>query len=121
MTNFLLGVSFDCSHAGRLAGFWSQLLDRTVDEGAGDEFASIGMGEAGSGQAVWMFHKVPEAKTAKNRSHVDLMSDDLDKSVAVAVDLGATRLGDFDESGFQWVTLADPEGNEFDIVAAPAA
>jgi hypothetical protein len=31
------------------------------------------------------------------------------------VDLGAKRLGDFDEGGFEWATLADPEGNLFDI------
>ena len=31
--------------------------------------------------------------------------------------LGATRIADFDQDGERWTTLADPEGNEFDIVA----
>ena len=26
-------------------------------------------------------------------------------------------MGDYDESGAQWATFTDPEGNEFDIVA----
>jgi hypothetical protein len=115
----LLGISYDCSDAARVASFWSDILDRPVDGGASTDFASIGIGEAGSGAAVWMFHKVPEGKTAKNRVHVDLVSDSLDKAVAHALECGARRVGDFDEGGFQWTTLADPEGNEFDIVAAP--
>jgi glyoxalase superfamily protein len=115
----LLGISYDCTDAARVAGFWSEILGRPVDGGATGEFASMGLGEAGSGAAVWMFHKVPESKAAKNRVHVDLVSDDLEKAVSHAVDCGARRLGDFDEGGFQWTTLADPEGNEFDIVAAP--
>jgi hypothetical protein len=33
--------------------------------------------------------------------------------------LGATHVRDVDEGGYQWATLTDPEGNEFDVVAAP--
>ncbi|HET6793324.1 MAG TPA: VOC family protein [Acidimicrobiales bacterium] len=115
----LLAISLDAGDAGRLAGFWARLLDRPVDDGASADFASIGLAAAGSGAPVWMFHKVPESKVAKNRSHVDLVADDLDKAVAHALDLGARQLGTFDEGGYQWTSLADPEGNEFDIVAAP--
>ena len=32
-----------------------------------------------------------------------------------AIWLGASRHGDFDEYGTGWTTLADPEGNFFDI------
>lgn len=119
MNSSLLGISYDCSDATRVAGFWSEILDRPVDAGATPDFASIGLGEALSGSTVWMFHRVPESKVAKNRVHVDLVSDSLDKAVAHALECGATRVGDFDEGGFQWTTLNDPEGNEFDIVAAP--
>ena len=31
--------------------------------------------------------------------------------------LGATHLADHDEEGTVWATLADPEGNEFDVAA----
>lgn len=119
MASALLGISYDCTDAARVADFWAQVLDRPLDDGASKEFASIGITTAGSGSAVWMFHRVPERKIAKNRVHVDLVSDSLDKAISHAVDCGATRVGDFDENGFQWSTLADPEGNEFDIVAAP--
>ncbi len=121
MSVSLIAVSIDCSDAGALAEFWARLLEREVDAGASREFASIGMDGVGSGSAAWMFHSVPEAgssKRIKNRVHVDLGSDNLDKAVEQAIDLGAKRLGDFEEGGFKWTTLTDPEGNEFDIVAA---
>jgi hypothetical protein len=123
MSTSFFAVTFDCADAARVAGFWSLVLDRPLDGGGSAEFASIGMEPAESGPtggAVWMFHQVPESKAAKNRVHVDLLSDNRDKAVAHALDHGAQRLGDFDEGGYQWTTLADPEGNEFDIVAAPA-
>ena len=47
--------------------------------------------------------------------HLDLVSPDQPAEVDRAVALGATRIGDFDEYGTRWTTLADPEGNVFDI------
>ncbi len=64
-----------------------------------------------------MFNKVAEGKQAKNRVHVDLISATWDAEVDRLVALGATRIGDFDQDGSRWTTLADPEGNEFDVVA----
>ncbi|WP_324196673.1 VOC family protein [Nocardia cyriacigeorgica] len=32
-----------------------------------------------------------------------------------AVSLGARHIADYDEYGIKWATLADPEGNLFDI------
>jgi hypothetical protein len=119
MSSTLLGISYDCTNAARVAEFWSHVLDRPMDEGASPEFASIGLSEGLGNSTIWMFHQVPEAKTAKNRVHVDLVSESAEKAVARALEYGASRLGDFDEGGFQWTTMADPEGNEFDIVAAP--
>lgn len=120
-TTSLLGVSYDCADAVAVGEFWSRLLDRPLDEGASGDFASIGLGAGAPTGAIWMFHRVPEDKSAKNRVHVDLISESLEKSVAQALEYGARRLGDFDEGGFQWTTLADPEGNEFDIVASPGS
>lgn len=118
MTATLLGISYDCSNAAKAADFWSRLIKRPVDDGSSEEFASIGMATVGA-ETIWMFHKVPEAKTAKNRLHVDLASATIERTVALALELGARHVGDFDEGGFQWTTLTDPEGNEFDIVAVP--
>jgi predicted enzyme related to lactoylglutathione lyase len=110
-------VSLDCADAGKQADFWSQVLNRPVDDGASPDFAAIGL-QDGAG-VVWMFHRVPEAKQAKNRVHVDFLAGDLREEVQRVLTLGATHLRDVEEGGYQWSTLADPEGNEFDIVAAP--
>jgi hypothetical protein len=50
--------------------------------------------------------------------HVDLVAADLAAAVERALELGAARLADHADAGYRWSTLADPEGNEFDIVAA---
>jgi predicted enzyme related to lactoylglutathione lyase len=109
-------ITFDCSDADGLARFWSQLMDAPVDDGASEFFATVGR-NAGR-VPVLMFIKVPEAKTVKNRVHLDLRASDLADQVARAVALGATHLGDHDEYGMTWATLRDPEGNEFDIGAS---
>ena len=62
-----------------------------------------------------LFQTVPEGKTAKNRVHLDVQvgDDRRDGEVARLLDLGATKLHDGQQGPSTWVTLADPEGNEF--------
>ncbi len=55
------------------------------------------------------FVGVPEPKTAKNRVHIDVTTDDLDALVAH----GATVLRPKGDDGLRWTVLADPQGNEF--------
>lgn len=64
-----------------------------------------------------LFAAVPEARTGKNRLHIDLRPDDRDAEVERLVGLGARRIdvGQGDES---WVVLADPEGNEFCVLSS---
>ena len=62
-----------------------------------------------------LFQEVPEAKTVKNRVHIDLRLGD-DDPAAVRERLvarGATVLHSGREGPKTWVTMADPEGNEF--------
>jgi hypothetical protein len=107
-------IVVDSADAAALAGFWSRLLDRPVLEGANQFFAVIPAAEDGNFPAL-MFLAVPEPRQGKNRLHLDLVSADRTAAVARAVQLGARKVGDFDEYGTQWTTLADPEGNVFDI------
>jgi predicted enzyme related to lactoylglutathione lyase len=117
MPSTLYAVSLDASDAKELAAFWSGVLDRPVDDGASAEFAAIGLADAGGHPTQWMFHQVAERKTAKNRFHPDLVTSDLEGEVKRLVDLGATQQAEIEESGYHWVTLADPQGNEFDVIA----
>ena len=45
---------------------------------------------------------------------------DLAAEVKRLTGLGATKVASYDEGGYQWTTLQDPEGNEFDVVRAPS-
>jgi hypothetical protein len=117
MSVSLEAVTFDCVDALAQAGFWSEMLGHPVDDGASEDFAAIGLGGEHRVRPAWMFIKVPEGKTAKNRCHPDLLAADREAEVGRAVAAGARKLGDFDEGGARWTTLVDPEGNEFDIVA----
>ena len=61
------------------------------------------------------FLKVPEGKTAKNRMHLDVHTppDQLHARADELVGLGAVVVGEFDEPEGHWISLLDPEGNEF--------
>lgn len=62
------------------------------------------------------FLPVPESKTVKNRLHVDLAPDDQEAEVERILALGATRIDVGQGADATWVTLADPEGNEFCVL-----
>jgi predicted enzyme related to lactoylglutathione lyase len=110
-------VLLDTVDPDALVPFWSELLgagvSATVD---GGNFVVL---EApGEGVPALAFQKVPEAKAGKNRMHLDLVVDDLEAATQRITDLGGVWLdGETREiGGYRWRCMADPEGNEFDIV-----
>jgi len=111
MSISIYGTSFDAADAAVIAAFWAEALGRTVNPGATSESASLAASE-GSGESPIMFHRVPEPKAVKNRLHLDLVTADFDAELARLLGLGASTLATFE----RWTTLADPEGNEFDLI-----
>ena len=105
------GTSFDAADAAVAAAFWAEVLGRSVNPGATKDSASLAVRDE-AGDTLIMFHGVPEAKVVKNRLHLDLISDNFDTDLARLRSLGATELAEFPD----WSTLADPEGNEFDLI-----
>jgi hypothetical protein len=128
MTIRIASVTFDCADALAVGQFWSAALGRPLDPNASSDFAAIGF--AGRRDKVgwapverdndptWLFSKVPQPKTAKNRMHLDVMATDPEAEVAHLVQLGATRVVDMDEYGYKWTVMTDPEGNEFCVAKA---
>jgi len=126
-------VVFDAADPGALAEFWAAALAErgyAVPGPPGDFadwpafLAANGVPEhrwndasaiEAEGHPRIFFQKVPEPKTAKNRMHLDLHTADgqRDAEVERLIGLGATFLHDGRQGPYAWVTLADPEGNEF--------
>ena len=105
----------DCNDARRVGEFWAALLEKPLESDADDATELwIDFGPAGRDL---LFVTVPEAKTIKNRLHLDLRPSDQEAEVARALALGARHV-DIGQGEQTWVVLADPEGNEFCILRA---
>jgi predicted enzyme related to lactoylglutathione lyase len=114
MSSTVFAVSFDARDARAAASFWAAALGRTVADGADSDNAAVIADPAVPGSRIG-FHRVPEDKTVKNRMHFDLITADFDAEITRLTGLGATRLNEVNAAR-HWVTLADPEGNEFDLI-----
>jgi predicted enzyme related to lactoylglutathione lyase len=115
MSSTVFAVSFDAHDAQAVASFWAAVLGRTVADRANGDNAALNADPAVPGSRI-SFHRVPEGKTVKNRMHFDLITTDFDAEVDRLIGLGATKLNEIN-AGSHWATLADPEGNEFDVIA----
>jgi catechol 2,3-dioxygenase-like lactoylglutathione lyase family enzyme len=133
-------VTYDCADPAAEGAFWAEVLgyqeqsppeeyadwptflhDHGVPEDDWHSAYAI-VDPDGKGPRLY-FQKVPEAKSAKNRIHLDVnvgagvpaeeRRRRVDSEVERVVRLGASRVRTFDQSGEYWVVMQDPEGNEF--------
>ncbi|MEV0542876.1 VOC family protein [Nocardia salmonicida] len=112
------GITIDTADPAELAEFWCAALGYAVLTDSGD-YVMITPPGVGFGQGRYLaFQKVPEAKGAKNRVHIDFQTTARAAEVARLTVLGATVLGEHSLPGFGWTVLRDPHGNEFCVVAA---
>ena len=122
----LADIVIDCAHPAALARFWAAALDRYRVAAYNDEelvrLRSMGIDDpeddpsvlvepiGGDGPRLWC-QRVPEAKRVKNRVHLDLHIDDLEREVGRLVVLGVQAVEPWaDGNG---IVMVDPEGNEF--------
>jgi glyoxalase superfamily protein len=137
----------DCADPDLMARFWAAALGyelAPVPDGFAtwqDFYRHLGLPEEDvvdgadrisdpdrRGPSIW-FHPVTEAKTVKNRLHLDLHASGertdpietrrarVDAEAARLAGLGATITGPLSEEGLDHyaVGMLDPEGNEFDV------
>jgi predicted enzyme related to lactoylglutathione lyase len=116
-----LVLVIDCGDLDRAARFWTSVLGYVGDRPARGPYQSLVPAD-GQGVEI-LLQRVPEAKSIKNRLHLDLRTTDLDAEVERVVALGARRLtGEpVTEDGMRWHILADPDGNEFCVLQPPPA
>jgi catechol 2,3-dioxygenase-like lactoylglutathione lyase family enzyme len=143
MTHRDVQVTFDCADPAAIAAFWAEVLGYEVQPPPGgfdswdvaleafgvpkDQWNSRSaiVPVDGTGPRVF-FQRVPEGKTVKNRVHLDVRAapglsgdermDALEAEASRLEGLGASRAYRVEPSppmelGF--ITMHDPEGNEF--------
>jgi hypothetical protein len=138
-------ATMDCVDPHALADWWAEVLGWVVEPQDEDFIRSmIAQGHATQadaithrGRLVWrvgaalclpdqldrpdrrriLFQAVPESKTVKNRMHLDVRvgAEAREREVERIVGIGATVLHRGRQGRNEWVTVADPEGNEFCI------
>jgi hypothetical protein len=117
-------LAIDCADPAGLARFWCAVLDYEVQD-EDDGIVTIGSPSAPGGQdrvgpvpPALTFARVPEVKRVKNRLHIDVNPTDREQAEEVRrlLELGA-RHADVGQGQQSWVVLADPEGNEFCVLA----
>lgn len=133
MTSRLTETAIDCADPVRLAEFWCAALGyQVLDVHEDQQLVEIGPARTdaefleavrrGPVPASVTFAKVPEAKTIKNRLHLDLSPIDCSQAEEVArlEALGARRadVGQADDA--TWVVMEDPQGNEFCVLRSLA-
>lgn len=134
---FEFQVVLDCADPHTLADWWAEALGWDVER-QDEEFirSMVAQGRVSEdettthrGKLVWkvgtairhpdrprvLFQLVPEAKTVKNRMHLDIRVGDEHRAAEVErlVGIGAKVLHEGRQGPYTWVTMADPEGNEF--------
>jgi len=109
-------TNVDAEDPVSLGCWWQQALRWVVVDEAPDTFE---IRPAADRLPGLLFVRVPEAKTVKNRLHLDFRPDDQDVEVDRLLALGATRV-DIGQGERSWVVLADPEGNEFCVLGQPS-
>jgi hypothetical protein len=117
-TGPIAAVVVDCAAPRAMARFWGEAMDWTVHE-VTDDHALL---RSATGAGPYLeFLRTPHLKDVWHRVHLDVVPNRRDgqaAEVARLKTLGATP-ADVGQGDVPWIVLADPEGNEF-CVLAPA-
>jgi hypothetical protein len=106
----------DALDPSALSEFWSAVLGWPAT--GADEDGDVEIADPSGALPTLLFARVPEAKTVKDRLHIDVspVGCDQDEELTRLLALGARRI-DIGQGDPSWVVLADPEGNEFCLLA----
>lgn len=116
-------VVLDCHDPDSLVEFWSVALGYTLADKLDEYRVLVPMPAHGPSLAethgpVLVLAQVDDAKSGKNRMHLDTHPDDPEAHITRLQRLGATLVGPRVERwGIWWQVMADPEGNELCVVA----
>jgi predicted enzyme related to lactoylglutathione lyase len=118
MTLTLAMITMDTSDAESLAQWWAEQTGAEITQTNEGWFVIV---KGGTLPVLLAFQKVGDPTPGKNRIHLDLTTPDLDAEVDRLVAAGATLVERRGDESFHWVTLADPQGNQFCVAGQQEA
>jgi Glyoxalase-like domain len=107
-------ICIDATDPTKLGTWWSQALGWPKDV---DEDGEVVLHPPSGSGPEWIFLRVGDKRIVKNRIHFDFVPDDQSAEVDRLLRMGARRV-DIGQGEQSWEVLADPEGNEFCVLAA---
>jgi predicted enzyme related to lactoylglutathione lyase len=114
------GLVIDGDDTIALARFWAAMFDTEIasiaNEGEPNEAHYVDVA-ATDDSPLFRFQRVPEAKTLKNRLHLDIEVEALDPAIAHVEELGGSLIQPIQtEYRYDFVIMGEPEGNEFCLI-----
>ncbi len=107
-------ICIDAADPTALGTWWSEALGWPHDV---DEDGDVVLHTPPGSGPDWLFLRVDDKRIVKNRIHFDFVPDDQQAEVQRLLRIGARHV-DVGQGEQSWVVLADPEGNEFCVLAA---
>jgi predicted enzyme related to lactoylglutathione lyase len=96
--------------------FWSAVLDakeESLSEASQPVYRRLRLPDS---DIRILLQRTEDPKTAKERMHLDLETDDIEAEIQRLEALGATRWDHQQERGYDFWVLRDPWGNEFCVL-----
>lgn len=106
----------DCDDLNGAVEFWRQVLgavEEPVGEASRHVYRRLRLPDT---DVRLLMQHTTDAKTSKERMHLDLETDDVESEVCRLEALGATRWDHQQERGFDFWVMRDPWGNEFCVL-----
>jgi predicted enzyme related to lactoylglutathione lyase len=105
-----IDIVIDCADPETLAEFWAEALGYTKAGFFDPYFVLLAPVRE---HPPLMLQRVSEPKIGKVRIHFDLRVDDIEREASRLEALGARRIDIGQGENPGWITMADPEENEF--------
>ena len=99
----------------RLCEFWAAVTGYERRPSSGSR---LGLRDPSGRRPSLTFQRCDTADPSPTRCHVDFHAGDPDDVAERALQLGAEFVRRVSEGDVRWVVLADPDGNEFCVVAS---
>lgn len=105
-------ITIDTDNPQKLAEWWSTALGISI----ANDYGQIVQLATSPNLPPFQFQKIADVPTQRNRVHFDLKTEDLEGETQRLVKLGASILNKIELPQIRYTSLADPDGNIFDLI-----